>query len=838
MYNRIFTAPSQLVSDSVKKTKKWQQNTIDAFESLVLFENRQIKNSYYNKVTNYNLKRGILNMNDVEKVVDPYGLGLGTFPARMEHKGIGNSKIDLLVGEHMKRKFDFRVIRSSSDQQGIREVEEAKLQEYQKFFAEQIQNPNFDQALAEKRLKELEEYTNSSFFDVAERGANKLLKYLYKYYYVKDLVFDPAFEDALIAAEQYCFIEEMGGEVSIRKGDPTRIFTIMNGHATNESGLEALVEVTYHTISSLVDLFHDFLTKDQLKELEDYRGYNSGPMPYFNYPMYGHIGELAIPTNSATARVQELMPLGDLDLPMFSSYFDARGNIRLLHCIWRSKRKIKLVKYLDENGVELLKYEHQKYVVDEANGEYLEREEWINEWWRGYKIGANIYIKAEPIPYLGNSLDNISRQEPPVVLQFYNTNSSRAQSLMDIIKPYDYLYNIFDYKRQVLVNLMLPDIVQFPTSMIPDNMTLHEFLNYVTSTAFMPMDPTAEVMTPKGLQAAGTYNTITPNRLSSNQSGPISVLNNVMQDIIRTMDIVSGVTQQRQGAISSTELVGNVERAVTQSSLTTERWFAKNEFFKERCLKRILDIGIHILRKNPKKLSFLMDDFTKEIMTDEEINGVLLADFDLMVSKSSDDALLLQMIEQNFSQAVAAGTADMGDLISVFKTESVQDAARILKKRREEQQARQEQQQQEANKIKQQEIQQKAQEAQQNMELEMKRLELDKYKYDLEAQTRLQIATIQTYSRREEIDLNNNQIPDPIELEKVYQKDREAEAKRMDKELEISTKFNIEQQKLALEREKIQNQREIERLKAETAKEVERMKLRNPVAGEKIRNKK
>ena len=166
MYNRMFTAPSQLVTDSVKKTKKWQQDTIDSFEALVLFENRQIKNSYYNKVTNYNLKRGILNMNDVEKVVDPYGLGLGTFPGRMEHKGVGNSKIDLLVGEHMKRKFDFRVIRSSSDQQGIREVEENKLQEYQKFFVEEVQNANFDEAQAERRLKQLDEYTNSSFFDI------------------------------------------------------------------------------------------------------------------------------------------------------------------------------------------------------------------------------------------------------------------------------------------------------------------------------------------------------------------------------------------------------------------------------------------------------------------------------------------------------------------------------------------------------------------------------------------------------------------------------------------------------------------------------------------------
>ena len=833
MYNRVFVAPSQMVSDSEKAKTKWQKDNIDAFEGLVLFENRQIKNSYYNKVTNYNLKRGILNMNDVEKVVDPYGLGLGTFPARMEHKGIGNSKIDLLVGEHIKRKFDFRVIRSSVDQEGIREVEELKTKEYINFFIEQIQNPNYDPQKAERRLKELEEYTNSSFFDIAERGANKLLKYLYKYYNIKDRVFDAAFEDALIAAEQYCFIEELGGEISIRKGDPTRIFTIMNGHATDESGLEALVEVTYHTISSLVDLFHDELTPAQIKELEDYRGYNSGPQPYFTYPMYGHVGELAIPTDSATARVQEVMPLGDLDLPMFSSYFDARGNIRLMHCIWRSKRKVLVIKSLDENGVENLRYEHQKYKPDASIGEEVHKIEWINEWWRGYKIGANIYLKAQPIPYLSNSLDNISRQPPPVVIQFYNTNSSRAQSLMDIIKPYDYLYNIFDYKRQILVNLMLPDIVQFPTSMIPDNMTLHEFLNYVTSTAFMPMDPTADVMTPKGMQSAGTFNTITPNRLSANQSGPIQVLNNVLDNIVQTMDIVSGVTQQRQGAISSTELVGNVERSVSQSALTTERWFAKNEFFKERCLRRILDIGISILKKNPKRLAYLMDDFSKEVITDEEISAILLADFDLQVSRSSEDARLLQMLESNFQQAIAAGTADAADLINLVKTESVQDAARTLKRRREEMLQMQQQSEERVLAAKKEEVQAETQLQMEKLNIERQKLELEKYKIDSENATRLQIATIQTYSRKENMDLDNDGIPDPIELEKLYQKDREISAKEADKKLELSTKAAIEREKINVEKEKVRTQERIEKLKSDTAKEVEKIKLKNPVAGEK-----
>jgi hypothetical protein len=838
MFSKLFAPPSQLVADNIKKTKKWQNDTIDAFEALVLFENRQIKTSYYNKITNYNLKRGILNMNDMERVVDPYGLGLGTFPAKMEHKGIGNAKIDLLVGEHMKRKFDFRVVRSSSDQEGIREIEEKKLDKIKEFIAQEVQDPNYDQSKAERKLNELQQYINSSFFDVAERGANKLLKYLYKYHNVKDMVFDPAFEDALICAEQFAFIEELGGEMVIRKGDPTRIFTIMNGYSTTERGLEALVEITYHTVSSIVDMFHDELTYDQIKEIEMYRGMNAGVGSYFTYPMYGHVGELAIPSDSMTAKTQDLMPLGDLDVPMFSSYFDARGNIRLLHCIWRSKRKVKLIKYMDENGLEMFRYEHQKYQIDESVGEVVEREEWINEWWRGYKIGANMYLKAQPIPYLSNSLENIARQDPPVIVQYYNTNTSRAQSLMDIMKPYDYLYDIFDYKRQILVNLMLPDIVQFPTSMIPDNMTLHEFLNYVTSTAFMPMDPTADVMTPKGMQSAGTFNTITPNRLASNQSGPISVLNQVLGNIMQTMDIVSGVTQQRQGAISSTELVGNVERSVSQSSMTTERWFSKNEFFKERCLRRMLDIGINLLRKNPKRLSYLLDDFTKEVMTDDELAGIMSADFDLMVSRSSDDAMLLQMIEQNFQQAVASGTASISDLITVFKTESVQDAARIMKNKERERENKQQQMQEQQMQVQQQAMQQNAQIEQMKMELEMKKLELDKYKIDTEAQTKIQIATIQTYNRQQELDLNMNQIPDPLELQKVYQKERETEAKRMDKQLEIQSKQAIEQQKLALEERKLQNQKEIEQMKAETAKEVERMKLRNPVSGEKISKKK
>jgi len=475
----------------------------------------------------------------------------------------------------------------------------------------------------------MQEYVNSPFFDLAESGCNKILKYDYKYYNLKEL-FDNAFEDALIAAEQYAFIEDINGDLSIRKGDPTKIFTLMDAYATTEDGLEAYVEVNYHTVSSIVDMFHDQLSAQDLKKLETFRSMGGNYFP--TYSKYGSIGELMIPADSLTAQIQGVVPISEFETTLFSSAFDSKGNIRLLRCGWKSKRKIKIIKWTDEKGIAHEKPVHEKYKINPNAGEELVREEWINEWWRGFKIGTDIYVGIEPVPFLSTTLDNISKQQPPLVMQVYNTNSSKAQSFMDIIKPYDYLYNIFSFKRELLINVLQPDLVTFPTTMIPDGLTIEEYLNYMMTTGYMPQDPSADVITPKGNMAAGQMgNTVVANKLSSTKSGPINTITEVMRDVVQTMDIVSGVTQQRQGAISSNELVGNTERSVTQSSHTTERWYARNDFFKQRVLDKVLNTHLNILRKNPKKLAYLTDDFTAQVLTDEEMDAVLTGEFNALV---------------------------------------------------------------------------------------------------------------------------------------------------------------------------------------------------------------
>jgi hypothetical protein len=68
MLGQVKLLPDQMVSDEKKATKEWQKNNMDAFENIIMFENRQLRPTLYNKFNNYNLKRGVINQADFEKI--------------------------------------------------------------------------------------------------------------------------------------------------------------------------------------------------------------------------------------------------------------------------------------------------------------------------------------------------------------------------------------------------------------------------------------------------------------------------------------------------------------------------------------------------------------------------------------------------------------------------------------------------------------------------------------------------------------------------------------------------------------------------------------------------
>ena len=122
--------------------------------------------------------------------------------------------------------------------------------------------------------------------------------------------------------------------------------------------------------------------------------------------------------------------------------YDLAGNVRVLRVYWKSRRRIKKVKSYDfETGEEVYTFYPENYIINKDLGEE-EQIFYINEAWEGVKIGEEIYVNMRPRPIQYNRLSNPSRCHFGIVGSIYNLNDSKPFSLVDMMKPYSYLYDV------------------------------------------------------------------------------------------------------------------------------------------------------------------------------------------------------------------------------------------------------------------------------------------------------------------------------------------------------------------------------------------------------------
>ena len=119
-----------------------------------------------------------------------------------------------------------------------------------------------------------------------------------------------------------------------------------------------------------------------------------------------------------TEDVDNYINLAEMSGHTFNHHHDVNGNIRVLRVFWKSLRRIKKVKYYDEDGNDQYDYFPEDYVEDKNKGEeskFL----WVNEWWEGTKISKDIYLNMRPRPIQYNRIDNPSKCHPGIVGLIY-----------------------------------------------------------------------------------------------------------------------------------------------------------------------------------------------------------------------------------------------------------------------------------------------------------------------------------------------------------------------------------------------------------------------------------
>jgi len=341
------------------------------------------------------------------------------------------------------------------------------------------------------------------------------------------------------------------------------------------------------------------------------------------------------------------------------------------------------------------------------------------------------------------------------------------------------------------------------------NITPERWMHYLSSVGVNFINPYEEGWNVPGREGGkpATFNQITS--LDLTMSNVIAEYIQLMDKIEQLAGTISGITEQREGAISSNELVGNVERSVVQSSHITEPLFWMHNQCKRHALNMLLNTAKGAWEASgKKKLSYVFDNGERAFL--DISPKFYYEDMDVFVSDTSKDMENIQKLQQLIQPAMQNG-ASLLEAAEVLTN----DNFNMLKQKLQDMQTRQEQamqQQEEAEQQRAVQIQQMQNEMrEQELMLEEAKMDLERYKIDADNQTKIAVAEISTYRGTEEKDINANGIPDPAEMYDIAMQQQKIRSEEFVKDREIKYKKDIEDKKIELEKQKMKHEMELQK---------------------------
>lgn len=761
--NSSIRFPRQKISykKKVANKKDWFKKCVDASESMAL-NNYHLEHKKMN--TLYDLDNDIIDEREMEKVFNPMGLEESTFPSLTKNYPISTPKIDLLQGEELKRRFDWSVRAKNLD---VEDSDQTALSDMMmQILIEELQNKSFNEKDFEKRINKFSKYAKYNWKSKHEVTATRILQYLWREQNLQEK-FNSAFRDALVGKKEIYRVDIEGDEPIAEKCDPRTIFNIRSGNSYKIEDSDIIVQVTYEPINKVIDAFYDYLSESDIDDLEELYSTSSGKgangvLNYENElePIFSNLdfgdGQGFIDINNFNNNYgSELLP------------FDNEGNVRVVRTRWIGRKKVGVLTYFDQNtGDELEKIVSEFYKPVEALGESV-RYIWINEAYEGTKIANDKYVKLQRRDVQMRHFDNYSK----CFLGYIGTDYGK--SLMERMEPYQYLYNIYMRRLELIMAKYKGPIYELDISKIPDDWEMDKWMYYADTLGWAVIDNFNEAK--KGAatgKLAGQFNT-GGRVLDPNVGNYIQQVILMLQHIEDIMGKIAGVNDQRLGQVDNRETVGGVERAVTQSSHITEKWFFIHDETKKRVMAALLDTAKYAWKNSKsKKLNFVLDDMSR-IFLEFNPSDIASTEYDLFITNSSRDMEIRQSLK-SLSHAMAQNGQSAGMLIDVMMTESITEMARKIEAAEDEVRSREEQMQESQQEMQRQIAQAQQKEQQDDRKLEYDKLANDRYKAELDAQTKLAIA-----------DKNSDNIETPEIQDDSFQ------------ERQHDDKMNLERQKLS-----------------------------------------
>lgn len=829
-YLNIF--PDQFKTEKEKQDESWIKNTMDYFSNKAYAEYVKNRDTF---VKNYDLMKGILRMEDfyqepeVRSFTDVLTSDL-ELPAYVKMYSIITTPVNELVGEISKRPDTYRV-KAFDDDSKAEElqfktdtlqnyvVSQAKQQILAKAAIEGVEIPEeeLEQMTMQQVQDELDSYTS-----VAEKWANHVLTCQKAEFNLKEKSED-AFRDMLISAREFYHIYEdnskLGFNIEVANPKNTWFLTTpdrkwISDPTGRAQGAYAAGTVQVMELSEIIESIPD-LTKEEIdhlrSSLQDYglinvRESNLGnpdAIPGQDSVMYDTFDPLVLQTRMIIESEMKENNDGLKDFLGLTNNVSSFGyKYVVVRSYWISKRKIGKLIYIDEMGNE------QSTLVDESykSGTIPTQQSlewgWINEWYQGTKIGPDIY-HIKPFKLLNYC---------PIIGTTYEVKNTEAKSLVDLMKPFQVLYNVCMNQLYKLLEKEVGKVQLMSLRHVPipkdgdaqDALDIWEMEARNRGVVFIDDSP-------ENLKSPSSFNQFTS--LDLTRTAEIQARYTLAQQLKAECWELVGMSKQRMGSVSASESATGTNTAIQQSYSQTEPLFIAHEYVMGQLYQAIIDAALYVESSKPEStLSYITSEGQSAFV---QVNGsdLKFRDLKVFLTNRPEDTQMFNELRQ-LAQPLMQNGGSLYDVIELYSTKSMREMKKTFKELRDQQIA----QQQQAQQLEQQKLEQQGQVAQAQMQqaaqLAQEQQANENYQKELDRLSKEKIAIIQAtgFGNVESEDVNENTIPDVLEMSKLSQAESKAakdyQSKMMDiqsKNKQASDKMSIEKEKIAVARENMAN---------------------------------
>ena len=836
-YLNIF--PDQFKTEKEKQDESWVKNTMDYFANKSYAEYMKSRDTF---VKNYDLVKGILRMEDFYQEPDVKSftevlqgdLGL---PAYVKHYSIVTTPINELVGEISKRPDTFRVKAFDDDSQS--EELQFKTDVLQEFIISQarqnilqklaMQGQEIDEEQLEQITMEQVKDQLDSYTSVAEKWANHILTCQKAEFNLKEKSED-AFRDMLISAREFYHIYEdnskLGFNIEVANPKNTWFLTTpdrkwISDPTGRNQGAYAAGTVQVMELSEIIESIPD-LTKEEIdhlrSSLQDYGLINVRESNLGNPNAADGIDSIQYDTFDPLVLQTRMMIESEMkeNNDGLKDFLGLTTNVStfgykyvVVRAYWISKRKIGKLTYTDEMGNEQTVLVDENYKSNTIPTQISLEWGWINQWYQGTKIGPDIY-HVKPLKILNYC---------PIIGTTFEVKNTEAKSLVDLMKPFQVLYNIcmnqlYKLLEKEIGNVASVNIRRVPRLKDGDDQDALDIWEMEARERGIIFDDDS----PENTKAAVSNTTIARN-IDLTRTNEIQSRYNLALQLKNECWELIGLSRQRLGSVQASESATGVNTAVSQSYAQTEPLFIAHEYVLGQLYQAIVDAAQYVESAKPlSTLSYITAEGESAFI---QVNGndLKLRDLKVFVTNRPEDTQMFNELRQ-LSQAVIQNGGTLYDVIELYSTKSMREMKKTFKNLKDRQQQLQDQQMQMQQQQLEQQQQIAAAQIQAQQQQQQETLANQNYQQELDRINKKEIALINASARGEAAtqDVDQSGTPDILEISNLSMQQSKAAQEYQLKMQDIQSKNNQAMQKMQLEKEKLNVARENMKNDVEVAK--------------------